>query len=174
MDHPVPGVSTGCPMKVVDLNCNQCGAALEVSRKANFVTCGFCSARLRIQHTDSSAFTDVIDEVSSSLESIKRDTKITRLDQEWMMKRERYQVRRKNGSTTMPSEGGAILIMVVGLFVGMVAMSVFGSMGLIIIGVALIGGLYNLSKAKSFKREQSNSRIEFVFALCDLSRQPWA
>ena len=33
-------------MRLVSLNCNQCGAPLEVPEKVQFLTCGYCSARL--------------------------------------------------------------------------------------------------------------------------------
>ena len=77
-------------MKVLDLNCNQCGAPLEVPAKARFVTCSFCNTRLQIQHQGAAAYTEVLEEMSGDIQQIRRDVAIQRLDQEWMIKRERY------------------------------------------------------------------------------------
>ena len=143
-------------MKVVDLSCNNCGAGIEVPLKAKFVTCKFCNTRLRIQHTETSAFTEVALEMAQDIKQIKRDTSITRLDQEWMMRRESFQSRNKDGSHSMPSRGGAAVFLVVGLLMGLFVTTQFGAFGLIFIAFALLGGGAGLARAEKYEKERSS------------------
>lgn len=53
-------------MKVIPLNCNHCGAPLEVAAKAKFVTCGFCNTRLSIQQTGSTYSTEVLEDLKET------------------------------------------------------------------------------------------------------------
>ena len=47
--------------KILGVNCNHCGATLEVDAQTRFVTCGYCHSRLAIQRTGSSVFTEVLE-----------------------------------------------------------------------------------------------------------------
>ena len=38
-------------MKLFSLNCNKCGAPLDVPGKVRFLTCQYCSAKLSVQRT---------------------------------------------------------------------------------------------------------------------------
>lgn len=43
------------------VNCNQCGASLEVASTTNYVTCGKCGARLMVRRTGASIFTERVE-----------------------------------------------------------------------------------------------------------------
>ena len=47
-------------MSLDRLNCNNCGAWLEVAPSANFVTCRECGARLAVHRTSTSTYTEVL------------------------------------------------------------------------------------------------------------------
>jgi len=99
-------------MRVLDLNCNQCGAPLEVPRKARFVTCSFCNSRLQIQREGAAVFTEALEEINEDLEQIKRYTALIRLDQEWAASRENYVVRDKHGVSRIPTAQGSRIAMI--------------------------------------------------------------
>ena len=107
-------------MRVLDLNCNQCGAPLEVPRKARFVTCAICNTPLQIQHEGAAVFTEALEEINEDLEQIKRNTELIRLDQEWAGSRENYVVRGKHGSSRIPTVQGSRM--------GMIGVIVFGGL----------------------------------------------
>ena len=77
-------------MQLESLNCNNCGAPLEVAATSNFVTCNHCSTRLAVRRTESSAFTEQLedigakqDEMLNRLKRIERQTQLSDLDREW-------------------------------------------------------------------------------------------
>lgn len=107
-------------MRVLDLNCNQCGAPLDVPRKVRFVTCSFCNTRLQIQHEGAAVFTEALAEINEDLEQIKRNTALMRLDQEWAASRENYVVRNKHGVSRIPTASGSRM--------GMIVVIVFGGL----------------------------------------------
>ena len=145
-------------MKLLALNCNNCGAGIEVPRKANFVTCGFCDARLRVQHTETSAFTEVLDEMASDIKAIKRNTELTRLDQEWMLRRERHQIRGKHGTVTKPSAISGVVMIVIGLVFGAFFIQAAGAFGLVPMAILSIGGVTQVMKAEAYDAEHAEYR----------------
>ena len=110
-------------MKVISLNCNHCGAPLEVPEKARFATCGFCEAKLAIEHTGNTYSTSVLEDLKETTEKIARDvaaikssSKIKQLDSEWQQERLQHLVTGKNGQQSLPTKGGAVIggIMIAG------------------------------------------------------------
>ena len=103
-------------MKVIPLNCNHCGAPLEVAAKAKFVTCGFCNTRLSIQQTGSTYSTEVLEDLKETTEQIARDveaikhsTAIEQLDRQWERDRMSHMVTNKSGQHSLPTKGGAMV-----------------------------------------------------------------
>lgn len=127
-------------MKVISLNCNHCGAPLEVSAKARFVTCGFCDARLAIEHTGNSYSTAVIEELKETTAQLSRDvaelksgSAIEKLDADWERKRKHHLVTGKHGQQSLPTKGGAV--------VGGIVITLFGCFWTIMAGTIVAGGL---------------------------------
>jgi uncharacterized Zn finger protein (UPF0148 family) len=114
-------------MKLLSLTCQHCGAPLEVPAKITQLTCQFCGTRLKVQRTGSAAYTETLEEVAQQVarvadntDQLKLEQEIARLDREWMMRRDQFMVRRKNGQLDVPTRtsaaiGGAIVV-VFGLF----------------------------------------------------------
>ncbi len=94
-------------MKLESINCNHCGAPLEVSEAANFVTCHHCDAQLAIKRTSSASFTEEIAELAEStsrlneqLAQIAYQNELERLDRDWQQARKRHGIHDQQGSDT--------------------------------------------------------------------------
>ena len=126
------------PMKVISLNCNHCGAPLDVPAKARFATCGFCEAKLAIEHVGNSYSTTVLDElkettaqIAKDVAEIKSSSEIKDLDARWQQERLTHMVTGKHGHQSLPTKTGAvaggIFIAGFGLFWTIMAAGITGS-----------------------------------------------
>lgn len=166
-------------MKIIALNCNHCGAPLEVPAKARFVTCGFCEAKLAVEHTGNSYSTSVLEDLKQTTEQIARDvaaikssTAIEKLDAQWERSRSQHMVTGKHGHQSLPTKGGAIaagvFIAGFGLFWTIMAAGITGAGGRMgapgvfrifpLFGILFIAfGLFNAfriySKAESYEKD---------------------
>ncbi len=155
-------------MKLLALNCNQCGAPLEVPAKAKFVTCNFCSTQLSVQRNDKVAYTEAIEEIqertrqmSEDLKYLKKQSAVEDLDRSWRRRREQFMVRSEQGELSVPRKGIAIGIgaftTVAGLLWMGFAMSIgapgfFPLFGLLFIGFGLFTAARMTAKADDFHR----------------------
>lgn len=142
-------------MKVVEVRCSGCAAPISVSERARFVTCRFCNAQLSVQHTDSSIFTEVVENMAAdtqdsakSLRIIQLQGELEILDREFEMERTNLQTSDKHGRKSDPSIAGGIFALVIGgcfvcLWIGfavsMGAPIFFPLFGVVML-IALIGG----------------------------------
>jgi len=163
-------------MKLLALNCNQCGAPLEVPARAKFVTCNFCSTRLSVQRTDEVTYTEAIEEIqertremAEDLEDLKAQGELERLDREWVEKRDSLMTRGKDGSLSVPGKGtaiaGGVIAMGFGVFwtlmaSAMGAPSALPLFGLVFIGAGVIGMVTTLNKADAFGKAQRDYQAE--------------
>ena len=173
-------------MKVISLNCNHCGAPLEVSAKARFMTCGFCEARLAIEHTGNSYSTAVLEDLKETTEQIARDvaeikstSELERLDKQWHRTRQQHLVTHKNGHQSLPTKGGAIMggcvIAVFGLFWTVMALGIsntgsrmgapgvfriFPLFGILFIAFGIFNAIRIHAKAESYEKDQQKYRRE--------------
>lgn len=102
-------------MKLLALTCNHCGAPIEVPAKTNFVTCQFCSTRLKIHAEGNGAYTEVLEQltettnrISDNTEVIRLQNELERIDREWTMGRDRYMVKGKDGHMSVPTKTGTV------------------------------------------------------------------
>ncbi|QDV41924.1 hypothetical protein Enr13x_17670 [Stieleria neptunia] len=125
-------------MKVISLNCNHCGAPLDVPAKARFATCGFCQAKLAIEHVGNSYSTTVLDELKETTDRIARDvaeikssSEIKELDSRWQQERLSHMVTGKHGRQSLPTKTGAVaggvMVAVFGLFWTIMAAGITGA-----------------------------------------------
>lgn len=168
-------------MKVLSLNCNHCGAPLEVSAKARFLTCGFCDARLAVEQTGNSYSTAVIEELQETTQRLSRDVEelkassaIEQLDAAWDRKRKQHLVSDKNGRQSLPTKGssvvGGIVVVVFGLFwmsvtLGMASrgpgsFALFPLFGLVFIGAGIFGAINAFGKAEAYQRDLRKYQAE--------------
>lgn len=155
-------------MKLLALNCNQCGAPLEVPAKAKYVTCNFCSTQLSVQHTDKVAYTEAIEEIqertrqmSEDLEYLKKQSAVEDLDRSWRRRREQFMVRSEQGKLSVPRKSTAIGIGAFTTIAGLVwmrlAMNIgapgpFPLFGLVFISAGIFSAWRMNAKANEFHR----------------------
>lgn len=114
-------------MSQEQVNCNQCGATLTISRATNFVTCGSCDTSLTVHRTGFSTFTeltqkpteitpepvresapapnverasgrrDELSELQRQNEVNRLENQLNRLDFEWEKEKEQYMITRRYG-----------------------------------------------------------------------------
>ena len=76
-------------METISVQCNHCGAPLQVVEATRFVTCQFCNSRLEVKRTGSSIFTEEVAQIAKntgkmaeSLEVIALQSELERLGRE--------------------------------------------------------------------------------------------
>ncbi len=88
-------------MKLRAITCEQCSAPLEVPAKATSAKCGYCNSVLHLDQPQSqslkSSGTD-----SGNLETIRLQNELERLDREWMMQRQSFMIKGKDGEMSIP------------------------------------------------------------------------
>lgn len=154
-------------MKLLALNCKQCGAPIEVLATAEFVTCEFCSARLSVQHTGGTSFTQALDELRERTRKLEQtmkvrraDNPVRRLDRSWRKRRKLYMVKGQDGVLRVPDRIMGTIIGFVGGTIGLVfivasAIATQGAgtgvfWGALVLGGSLIVAASNHTKADSY------------------------
>ena len=96
------------------LNCNACGAPIEVTSSANFIHCNHCNTNLKIHRTASATFTESVDRLtntterlSDQVEKLTRQNELEALDRKWQNERASMMFRDKHGNMHVPSKMGA-------------------------------------------------------------------
>lgn len=166
-------------MKLIALDCNNCGAPLEVPQKLRSVTCGFCNTKLAVKHEGSAVYTEVIESIAAKVETLVQQNEIERLDREWELRRGDFEMRGKDGRTFMPSIAIGVLTMVVagggGLIWTMFAASMrvpvfFPMFGVLFIVVGLVMGGIIITKGRAFSGAQARYRRRRRELMRDLER----
>ena len=110
---------------MTNVNCNHCGATLEVSEETRFVTCAYCHSSLEVERSASSIYTTVLDKIErdtgqivENLKVIELQNEISRLDREWEQSRQDLQITGQNGARSNPSTAGSIVSLVIVLIFG--------------------------------------------------------
>lgn len=161
-------------MKLIALNCNHCGAPLEVREKTRFATCAFCNVKLQVHHEGNAVFSEVLEAVQERTEQIaddvarlKLNSELERLDRQWQQQQERLQIRGKDGRLSVPSKKGAYFGMGAVILIGAIVLAIAfsgnaspgtGIFGLFIIGVGIVGGMVAIAKADDY--EQNRKRYQ--------------
>ena len=105
------------------LNCNNCGAPLEVPASARFVTCNQCGAQLTIQRSGGATYTEaasgpVLREMADRLDELTRQNELARVDREWDIERESYTRYGRYGQRYRPTVATSLITGVVALVGG--------------------------------------------------------
>ena len=184
-------------MKVIPLNCNHCGAPLEVSAKARFVTCGFCEKQLAIEHTGTGYSTALIEDIKDTtdklvrdVEEIKSNVELERLDAGWHRTRQRHMVSDKEGRMSLPTKTGAVVgggaVAVFGviwmIFAGTITggavsmgapfpIMVFPLFGIVFIFIGLANAAIAFNKADRYERDWNSYRRERSKLVSEINRR---
>ena len=160
-------------MEIVSVNCNSCGAPLDVGAGTKFATCIHCGARLAIKRGESAAYTEILenldrktDAIAEQLAEITRQNELERIDREWDQEREKYLTTHKNGSRTEPSASGGIVMAAIAGTLGLIwtgmAFSMgaggFALFGLVIAGFAVFIGINMVNAATKYEAAQTRYR----------------
>lgn len=119
-------------MSFETLNCNECGALIQVPTVARYVTCNQCGAHLIVQRTGVAAYTEAAPrpapppgssdpawrEMSERLEQLESQNELYRIDHEWQTGREQYLITSRHGRY-VPSAVAAVVIGVLGVGFGL-------------------------------------------------------
>lgn len=174
-------------MRLISLNCNQCGAPLEVPEKVQFATCAYCSARLSIHRDGNAVYSQTLDEIQKRTERIAEDlgaiklqNELESLDRQWLLDRDRYKVKGQDGHYSVPSQAGSVVGMVLAAAFGvfwtissasMGAPGFFPLFGIVFIFAAIAGGLAGLKKADAFQRNRKSYEVQRKMLLHRISGQ---
>lgn len=167
---------------MLSLNCNNCGAPLEVQEGTRFVTCRSCSSRLEVQRSGDAAFTRKLEAIEQRTEDLARDVndlkvdnEVERIDREWQMERDRMLLRGDGGTAGEPSVATGVITMIGGVAIGIGWFYFTSSMGpqggyfpwfgILVALVAVGGGLWHLSKAWEFQSREREYRARRARAL---------
>ncbi len=112
-------------MKIESLDCNNCGAPVDVPENFQFMRCGHCNSRLKVHRETSAHYTEVLEEIQESTKELKSEVRALRLqgelrdlDDAWRAKRESMMVRAKDGSVSRPSIFMGVITGIVGVVGG--------------------------------------------------------
>ena len=153
-------------MEMQSLNCNHCGAPLEVASSANYVTCSHCSTQLKIRRTASTAFTEQLDQLESNqgemlekLDRLERQSRLATLERDWDNQVQDFMVTDNDGVKKLPTEGnaifGMIFVVAFGIFWMAMASRISPPMalfGILFIAFGIFGSLRVRNKAEEFRR----------------------
>lgn len=170
--------------KIISVNCNHCGATLQVDEQTQFVTCNYCHSRLAIQRNASAVFTQVLEkieaqtgQIAGNLKLIEMQNELNQLDREWAMSREKLMVGGRNGNRSEPSIAGGVFAIAIGIVGGggwtLLAASkgapaFFPLFGVFFIGVCVVGGLRSIANAGQMdttRRDYESRRRQLLDAI---------
>jgi len=74
-------------MELESLNCDHCGAPLEISLTANYVKCNHCGSQLAVRRSATATFTEKVEQLAETTEQLAeqvsdltRQSKLTELE----------------------------------------------------------------------------------------------
>ena len=159
-------------MKILTLDCQHCGAPLEVPAKIRALTCTYCGTRLQVQQEGAAAWTETLEDLREDVRYLRRKADLADLDREWEAERERYLVKGKHGQTSAPSTGSGAASIVIALIFGgfwtTFAMGIaqgspgpaalFPLFGILFIIIGVVSGVRQISKAQSLEEARTRYR----------------
>ncbi|MFO0872056.1 MAG: hypothetical protein U0935_24275 [Pirellulales bacterium] len=148
-------------MNVESVQCNHCGAPLEIPESARFVTCRHCNSSLAVHRSASVVSTEVLQQMSEQVgrvaqevEKLRLENSLQRLDQSWERDQQQFYVKTKHGKQP-PSAAGGIVTIVVSLGMALVFGSTAASQGfgagvlisVLIAGIGIFAGVHMFRQA---------------------------
>lgn len=171
-------------MKTVSLSCQNCGAALEAPENIQFLTCNYCSSRLRVVRTSSAVMTELLESldrkttaITNDVEILKLQGELERLDREWMLDREKYMIRGRHGRMHEPGSASAIAFGLIAVVFGIFWISaarqsgapgsflIFGFAPPVIAGIFIFQNVTKSAKLESARSEYDRKRAQIIAKL---------
>lgn len=144
-------------MKIVSVRCDHCVGLLDVSIKAEVLTCGICGSRLQFQNAEDEYHTEVValpDRPTDAIQDIDDpdwQAEAAEIDQRWVAERSEFVVCDKLGGESVPTVKGwgipGLACVVLTGFLGAIFGPVAFGVGMICCMLAMI----QLKKAKGYE-----------------------
>lgn len=157
-------------MDLERLTCSSCGASLDVPPGVQFVNCRHCGSSLKVQRTESVAYTEVLEALQEHSSRLEEHTEILRLqgqlaqlDREWDKRSASLMVHSKNGRSHVPRKASSIIMGIVMSGFGLIwtvlvagsgAPSPFAGFGVLFIGIAIATSIWTYTKAQMYETSQ--------------------
>ena len=172
---------------VETLNCNSCGAPLEVPESANFLKCNHCGQQLAVRRSETATFTEVVDRLADTadaltekVEELSRQNKIAQLDRRWEQQREDYMISDEHGHRHLPHKsssliggiflgvfGGVWTAMAIGITAGApsfgpfkIAKVIFPAFGVLFVIFGVSMSIRSYQKAKDYRSARRQYEVE--------------
>lgn len=174
-------------MNVRKLCCQGCGADLEVDDSIRFVNCNYCGARLEIVRDATTTHSKLLDkierrtgEMAGDLKIIRLQNELEQLDREWESDRSQYLVTNKRGQVSEPSPVGAVVAGLVmagfGIFwtitaASMGAPGIFPLFGVVFIGFAIFMMISTIGKADGLRGARDDYQLKRGRILAEIARE---
>ena len=125
-------------MQIESLQCNHCGAEIEVSPTTRFATCSHCGSKLAVVRTASAAYTELAEQVSQLSDRVRehldrseiRDT-LADLDRQWDREKESFMIANKHGAKHIPTRSESAIagtvVTIFGVFWTILALGISGA-----------------------------------------------
>ncbi|MBN1516753.1 hypothetical protein JXA32_09315 [Candidatus Sumerlaeota bacterium] len=133
-------------MKLQSMQCNNCGATLEVPESTRFLTCNYCNSKLSVHREGSASYTEVLEKIEQrtekideNLEIIKLQHELERLDREWESGKRQYMVK-DDKDYKMPDEIIGKPNKIVSVIAGVVFLAIFS-----IVALTIFGGMRSMN-----------------------------
>lgn len=167
------------------LNCNSCGAPLEIPASARFFKCNHCNANLQVHRSSSGTFTEAVEKLTEQTEALAEQVErlteqneVAEFDRRWDIERESFMIESKNGNRQLPTEGTAWASGIVAVGFGTlwtifaiaitqsapsfgpfaVAKVVFPLFGLFFIGFGIFSAMSAHQKSQNYRSAERNYR----------------
>ncbi len=180
-------------MKLIALNCNNCGAKLKVGESAKFVTCKHCETQLAIHHEEGSAYTELaeatkrveerteelaehVEELAGQNRRLLLQNELEDLDRKWESERQPLMSKAKDGTPIVPTRNQAtalaflsplgLLLFIIPMPSGSDLPAFFWLFALAIAAASLFGAKQLHTRAVRYERALADHEAARA-ALCD-------
>ena len=171
----------------MEVLCDRCGAPLDIGTRARFVTCGYCKARLKVEHSESAKWTKAVEALSTGQRRIAGEQRrlaakvrvveiqndLEALERRWEARREPFMTRSKNGALMSPLEQqsnalfGTIALLVVAVFM----VAAMGGTGVLVGSIGVVPGLVIYLRSSQRRRDYEAAYCEYRAERDDLERE---
>ena len=127
-------------MKLLSLNCNQCGATLLVPEFIRFLTCSYCQRKLKVVESGGAFFTNVLEHLDVQASGVRYDLRFERLHEELDRLDKAQHLKEATQDVTGRNTGGTVLSFA---FLGMMGSLYLGArlgdlMGLAVVATGVL------------------------------------
>jgi DNA-directed RNA polymerase subunit RPC12/RpoP len=143
-------------MRLEQMDCNNCGAPLEVPENVQFARCAHCGSRLRVHRDTSVHYTEVLDRIEKSTQRLEGEVRALQLqlelrdlDDAWEKERQGLMLKDEKGQLRVPSRdaGFGILAAMAAIAVVIGIMVLAGGASPEMCFLVLVGGIVGLGVA---------------------------